>query len=78
MMNSSDPRVRIVELENHLEAELAKKRRLEDIRAGVAVNGLNSANGGDSQTEALLFVFGAMVLILGTTGGVVWLVLRLF
>lgn len=76
MMDPSDPRARIVELETHQEAELAKRRRTEDIRAGVATNGkLNNANG---ETEALLFVAAAMGLILGVSGGVVWFVLRFF
>ena len=75
MMDPSDPRARIVELENHLEAELAKKRRIEDIRAGVATNGIHSANG---EREALMFVAAAMVLILSVTGGVVWGVLKIF
>lgn len=70
MMDPSDPRARIVELQ---EAELAKKKRTEDIRAGVATNGLNNG-----ETEALLFVAAAMVLILGVTGGVVWFVMRFF
>ena len=35
MVNASDPRVRIVELETRQEAELAKKKRTEDICAGV-------------------------------------------
>ncbi|KAF8325033.1 squalene synthase [Amanita rubescens] len=79
MLNTSDARVRILELENHLEAELSKKKRIEDIRAGITTNGVpNSSNGGGGEIEALLFVAGAMVLILGATGAVVWLVLRFF
>ncbi|KAF8325035.1 isoprenoid synthase domain-containing protein, partial [Amanita rubescens] len=79
MLNTSDARVRILELENHLEAELSKKKRIEDIRAGITTNGVpNSSNGGGGEMEAFLFVAGAMVLILGATGAVVWLVLRFF
>ena len=79
MLNHSDARVRILELENHLEAELSKKKRIEDIRAGITTNGAPaSSNGSSGEIEALLFVAGAMVLILGATGAVVWLVLRIF
>ena len=78
MLNPSDPRVRILELENRLEAELSKKKRIEDVRSGVVTNGVASNGGGSGEIEALLFVAGAMVLILGATGAVVWFVLRFF
>ncbi len=46
MLNTSDARVRILELENHLEAELSKKKRIEDVRAGIANGVPSSSNGG--------------------------------
>ncbi|KAK2467157.1 hypothetical protein APHAL10511_000706 [Amanita phalloides] len=80
MMDFSDARGRIVQLENHLEAELSKKERIEDIRAGIAANGLNhvARREKESQNEVLLFIAGVVGLVLGGTAGVVWLVLRIF
>ena len=77
MFDPNDARARIVELENHLEAELAKKRRLEDIRAGIVINGVKRADQG-SQREVFIFILSAVALVLGVSVGIVWTVLKIF
>ncbi|KAF8624138.1 hypothetical protein AX17_007201 [Amanita inopinata Kibby_2008] len=79
-MDPSDARTRIVRMEDQIEVELAKKKRLEDIRAGVTTTTTNGANGignpEDVQREVMLYVGAALALVGGIAGVMVYLVLK--
>jgi len=73
-----DARSRIVHLENHLETELGKKKRLEDIRAGIATNGLGRLVTRDDSSELLMYVGGSLAIVSCVAGVLVWLLIRFF
>jgi farnesyl-diphosphate farnesyltransferase len=76
-----DARTAIVVKEQELDAQLAKKKRVEDLRNGIT-NG-NGANGVEkfeakeiSTSELMMYVGAAFTLILVFSMSVVWLVLK--
>ncbi|KDR81029.1 hypothetical protein GALMADRAFT_241652 [Galerina marginata CBS 339.88] len=81
MLNPSDPRTAVIMRETALDAELAKKKRIEDIRNGLANTA--SANGAQryeskdvSMSELMMYVGGAFMLIMLVSGSVLWAVLK--
>ncbi|KAG6902950.1 hypothetical protein C0995_009342 [Termitomyces sp. Mi166 len=73
--NDEDARTRIIRKEQDLDFEIAKKKRLEDIRAGLVPAKPPSPELG--KLEVALYVGGVMTLILVLGATIVYLVLKL-
>ncbi|KNZ79728.1 Squalene synthase [Termitomyces sp. J132] len=73
--NEEDPRTRIIRKEQELDLEVAKKKRLEDIRAGRSP--AKPPPSEISKFEVMLYVGGVLALILGLGVTIVYLVFKL-
>lgn len=81
-MNSEDPRARVIQAETERDAQRAKELKIEQIRKNVA-NGTASAAAlarldakPINQTEIMLYVVGAFVLVCGGTVAFVLAVMK--
>lgn len=75
-LDPDDARSRIVQLESKLEKELSRKKRMEDIRNGLAVQAPQAPEG--LPWELFMYLGGAVLLIIGLSVGVIWAVLKFF
>ncbi|KAG6867936.1 hypothetical protein C0993_009340 [Termitomyces sp. T159_Od127] len=72
--NEEDPRTRIIYKEQELDLEIAKKKRVEEIRAGHLP--LTPPHHEVSKSEIALYIGGVMALIVALGAAVVYLVLN--
>ena len=79
MLDPSDPRTTIALNEQRLDAALARKRRLEDLRNGIKSNGATSqALSTSSYRELASYIGIAAFLVLGSSAIIVWAILKFF
>ena len=79
MLDPSDPRTTIALNEQRLDAALARKRRLEDLRNGIKSNGTTSqALSTSSYRELASYIGIAAFLVLGSSAIIVWAILKFF
>lgn len=76
-MDPLDARTRVVQMEKEFERELAKKQRMEDLRNGIERAPMPTDVRQASQTEFLLYVAGALVLMVTLSLGVVYVILKM-
>jgi hypothetical protein len=76
-----DARSQIVKKEQEFDEAYARKKRVEQIRAGIS----ESAQGAASQTsqdatttEIIGYMAGALVVILGLAGIIIWVILKVY
>lgn len=72
-----DARTRIVIIEKDFERELAQKKRMEDLRNGIERAPAPVDTREASQAEFMMYVVGALVLVVSLSVGVVFVILRL-
>ncbi|PFH45558.1 hypothetical protein AMATHDRAFT_8988 [Amanita thiersii Skay4041] len=79
VLDPSDARSIVLKMEEKFNAGLAKKMRLEDIKASLSSAGTNARAWGDdtaSQKEILMYVGAALAIVMGVSASVVLLVVK--
>ena len=78
-LDPSDPRTTIALNEQRLDAALARKRRLENLRNGIKSNGTTSqALSTSSYRDLASYVGIAAFLVFGSSAMIVWAILKFF
>jgi len=79
MLDPNDPRTTIALNEQRLDAALARKRRIEDLRNGIKSNGTTSQALSTSNYRDLVTYVGiAAFVVLGSSAIIVWAILKFF
>lgn len=76
LFNEDDARTRIVKLEQKRDAELALKKREEDMRNGIVPIAEQRPDNAGMPWEIMMYVLGAFALIIGLSLGVIYIILR--